>query len=130
MKFLFSNFFFKAKISKQRGGVRRSGKYELSSFSNFLHSEQTESETKPVVLKMQERKRTIQGSQINHGYRNSREDLTASKAVQVQSIKTKQISGDPEALQSFANGSNDGGSEVTGNSRAKEDQASICVHHL
>lgn len=75
-----------------------------------MHSEQTESETKPVILKMQER--------------------TASEAVQQQSIKTKQISGDPEALQSFANGSNDGGSKVTGNSRAKENQVSICVHHL
>ena len=90
--------------------MRRSEKYELSSFNNFWYSEQTESETKPVILKMQER--------------------TASEAVQQQSIKTKQISGDPEALQSFANGSIDGGSEVTGNSRAKENQVSICVHHL
>lgn len=110
--------------------MRRSEKYELSSFNNFWYSEQTESETKPVVLKMQERKRTIQGSQINHGYRNPREDLTASEAVQLQSFKTKKISGDPEALQSFANGSNDGGREVTGNSRAKENQVSIYVYHL
>ena len=58
------------------------------------------------------------------------QERTASEAVQQQSIKTKQISGDPEALQSFANGSNDGGSKVTGNSRAKENQVSICVHHL
>ncbi|XP_022780078.1 mucin-5AC-like [Stylophora pistillata] len=56
-----------AKLGKQRGGLRKSGKYKLSSFDNFLNSEQTESRTKPVILKMQERKRTVRGSRKSVG---------------------------------------------------------------
>lgn len=47
------------KLRKQRGGLRRSGKYELSSFNNFLYSERTEPGSKPVILRMEERKSRV-----------------------------------------------------------------------
>lgn len=44
------------KLTKQSGGLRRSRKYELSSVNNYLYTDYADSGSKPVILRMEERR--------------------------------------------------------------------------
>lgn len=50
------------KLTKQRGGVRRSRKYQVSrpnTYLNYVYTECNDRGSKPVILKMEERKREV-----------------------------------------------------------------------